>query len=136
MMGAKNGTCGELSRSIQIRFVRLEPCTHAILSALFSRPSARGLENHGLTGTLGMRKVYFGGSSLLKNLAGFPATITLAGTSLVTTLPAPTTAFSPTVTLDRIVLPEPIEAPFLTRVTSTFQSPSACSVPSGFAARG
>ena len=36
------------------------------------------------------------------------------GTSLVTTLPAPTIAFSPIVTLARMVQPEPIEAPFFT----------------------
>ncbi len=55
-------------------------------------------------------------------LAGFPATITFAGTSRVTTLPAPTMAFSPTSHFDRIVEPEPIEAPRLTRVASTRQS--------------
>ena len=54
--------------------------------------------------------------------AGFPATIALAGTSLVTTLPAPTIAFSPIITLDEIVPPDPIEAPLLTSVFSTFQS--------------
>ena len=33
------------------------------------------------------------------------------GTSFVTTLPAPTSAFSPIVMFDRMVLPEPIDAP-------------------------
>ena len=37
-----------------------------------------------------------------RTLAGFPATIVWGGTSLVTTLPAPTSASSPTVTLERI----------------------------------
>jgi hypothetical protein len=35
----------------------------------------------------------------------------LAGTSFVTTLPAPTIAFSPIVTLDKMVQPDPIDAP-------------------------
>jgi hypothetical protein len=46
------------------------------------------------------------------------------GISRVTTLPAPTMAFSPIVTFDRIVLPDPIDAPFFTKVFSTFQSAS------------
>src|SRR5438093_717101 len=50
-----------------------------------------------------------------------------AGTSLVMTLPAPTIAFSPIVVLARTVDPEPIDAPFLTMVRSTFQSASVCS---------
>src|SRR5882724_6101494 len=53
--------------------------------------------------------------------AGFPATMVFAGTSLVTTLPAPTIAFSPIVRFDRMVAPEPIDAPFFTMVRSTFQ---------------
>src|SRR5437867_10987925 len=44
--------------------------------------------------------------------AAVPATIAFAGTSRVTTLPAPTSARSPIVTLARMVAPEPIEAPF------------------------
>jgi hypothetical protein len=56
------------------------------------------------------------------NLAGFPATMLFGGTSLVTTLPAPTIAFSPMLMFERIVAPEPIDAPFLTKVRSTFQS--------------
>ena len=54
----------------------------------------------------------------------------LAGTSLVTTLPAPTMAFSPMVMLERMVAPEPMEAPFLMTVRSTFQSASVCRFPS------
>jgi hypothetical protein len=61
------------------------------------------------------------------NLAGFPATIEFAGTSLLTKLPAPTTAFSPIVMLQRIVAPEPMEAPRLTSVGTTAQSSSVCS---------
>jgi hypothetical protein len=58
------------------------------------------------------------------------------GTSFVTTLPAPTMAFSPIVTLLKIVELDPTEAPFLTKVGSTFQSSSVCSLPSLFVARG
>jgi hypothetical protein len=58
-------------------------------------------------------------------LPGFPVTIAFAGTSRVTTHPAPINAFSPITTLARMVAPDPIDAPFLTNVTSTFQS---CSV--------
>lgn len=68
--------------------------------------------------------------------AGFPATIAFAGTSLVTTLPAPTIAFSPILTLLRIVAPDPMEAPLLTTVFSTFQSASVMSSPVEFVARG
>jgi len=63
-----------------------------------------------------------------KSLAGLPATIALGGTSLVTTLPAPTIAFSPMTICERMVAPEPIEAPVLTTVFSTFQSPGKRSV--------
>src|ERR1700722_2793792 len=70
------------------------------------------------------------------SLAGFPATMAFAGTSLVTTLPAPTIAFSPIVTFASIVEPDPIEAPFLTTVFSTFQSASVCNWPSAAVARG
>ena len=45
-----------------------------------------------------------------------------ADTSRVTTLPAPTMAFSPMTTFDRIVAPDPIDAPLLTNVVATFQS--------------
>jgi hypothetical protein len=41
---------------------------------------------------------------------GFPATVAPAGTSRVTTLPAPTTASSPIVTLGRMIAPPPIQA--------------------------
>src|ERR1700722_11192828 len=71
-----------------------------------------------------------------KTLAGFPATIAPAGTSFVTTLPAPTIAFSPIVVLDKIVDPAPIDAPFLMTVRSTFQSASVCSSPPTVVARG
>ena len=47
------------------------------------------------------------------NFAGFPATMELSGTSLVTTLPAPTIEFSPIVTPGRIVAAIPIHAFFL-----------------------
>ena len=60
----------------------------------------------------------------------------LGGTSFVTTLPAPTIAFSPMTTFARIVEPEPIEAPCFTIVRSTFQSFSVCSSPSAVVARG
>ena len=46
-------------------------------------------------------------------LAGVPATTVLGGTSLATTLPPPTTDFSPTVTLGNMVTPPPIAAPSL-----------------------
>src|SRR5262249_3017019 len=85
----------------------------------------------------GIRHGYFFSSlTNRKNLAGFPATIALAGTSLVTTLPAPTIAFSPIVMLQRMVEPEPIEAPLQTRVFSTFQSASVCKPPPAAVARG
>ena len=71
-----------------------------------------------------------------KTFAGLPATIVFAGTSRVTTLPAPTIAFSPIVKFARIVAPEPIEAPRFTSVFSTCQSASVCSPPSGVVARG
>src|SRR5260370_33663483 len=59
-------------------------------------------------------------------LAGLPATIAFGGTSCVTTLPAPTIAPSPIVTFERIVAPEPMDAPFFTSVCSTYQSFSVC----------
>ncbi len=58
------------------------------------------------------------------NLAGFPATMEFGGTSFVTTLPAPTMAFSPIVILESIVAPELIDEPFFKRVGSTTQSSS------------
>ncbi len=58
------------------------------------------------------------------------------GTSFVTTLPAPTIAFSPTVTPARIVALEPIEAPFLTSVGMHTQSASVWSPPPSAVARG
>src|SRR5262249_40964810 len=77
-----------------------------------------------------------GSSTKRKILAGFPATMAWSGTSRVTTLPAPTMAFSPIVRLGRIVAPEPIEAPLFTRVRSTFQSASVWRPPSSLVARG
>src|SRR6516165_3747913 len=68
--------------------------------------------------------------------AGLPATIALAGTSCVTTLPAPTMAFSPMTRLERMVAPDPMEAPRLTTVVSTRQSFSVCSSPPEVVARG
>jgi hypothetical protein len=44
-------------------------------------------------------------------LPGFPTTIAFAGTLLVTTLPAPINAFSPITTFERMVAPDPIDAP-------------------------
>lgn len=43
-------------------------------------------------------------------LAGTPATMTLSGTSFVTTVPAATMAFSPMVTPGRMIAPAPIHA--------------------------
>ena len=54
----------------------------------------------------------------------------------MTTLPAPTITFSPILMLERIVVPEPMEAPLLMTVRSTFQSASVCSFPSTVMARG
>jgi len=71
-----------------------------------------------------------------RSFAGFPATMPLSGTSCVTTLPAPTRAFSPMTRFERIVAPEPMEAPFFTSVGSTFQSFSDWSSPSELVARG
>ena len=68
--------------------------------------------------------------------AGTPATIVFGGTSLVTTAPAPTIAPSPMVTPAKIVAEDPIEAPFFTRVGTTFQSVSVCKAPSELVARG
>jgi hypothetical protein len=59
-----------------------------------------------------------------------------AGMSLVTTLPAPTMAFSPTVIPPNKVAPEPIEAPRLIKVRSQCQSASVWSWPFGVVARG
>ena len=50
----------------------------------------------------------FSASRYLITLAGFPTTTALFGTSLVTTAPAPTTAFSPIVTPGSIVTFTPI----------------------------
>src|SRR5580692_10894711 len=76
-----------------------------------------------------------GGSDLM-TLAGLPATTELAGTLFVTTLPAPISAFSPTVIPQSNVEPEPMEAPRLTKVGTQIQSVSVCSWPLLFVARG
>src|SRR5262249_34255891 len=72
----------------------------------------------------------------LRSRAGLPTTTAFAGTFFVTTLPAPTREFSPIVTFARIVAPDPIEAPLLTNVLSTFQSASVCNSPLGVVALG
>src|SRR5919108_1775684 len=80
-----------------------------------------------------------GGSSQLifrMTLAGFPATMALGGTSLVTTLPAPIMAFSPTVIPHNNVALEPMEAPRFTTVGTHAQSVSVCNRPSALVARG
>ena len=46
------------------------------------------------------------------NFAGTPLIIVFGGTSVVTTAPAATIEFSPTVTPGSIVAPTPIQAPF------------------------
>src|SRR5260221_11545069 len=53
--------------------------------------------------------------------AGFPTTIVFAGTFFVTTLPAPTIAFSPIVTPPSIVAFDPIVAPLQMRILNTFK---------------
>src|SRR5262249_14018181 len=68
--------------------------------------------------------------------AGTPATIACAGTSFVTTAPAPTSAPSPMVTPARIVALLPIEAWRQTRVRTRVQSASVCRLPSPLTARG
>src|SRR4029434_8136720 len=87
---------------------------------------------------IGLRHCDTGFSSEINRriFAGLPATMLFAGTSLVTTLPAPTIAFSPMETLLRIVEPDPIDAPFRTKVFSTVQSASVCSSPDSAVARG
>src|SRR5256885_11125407 len=68
--------------------------------------------------------------------AGLPATIVRGGTSRVTTLPAPTMACSPISTPQRIVVPDPMDAPRRTRVGTTVQSAAPCTSPAAVAARG
>ena len=51
--------------------------------------------------------------------AGLPATMQFGGTSLLTTAPAETTEFSPTVTPGKIVALIPIQAPFLITIGAT-----------------
>src|SRR5574337_1618159 len=76
------------------------------------------------------------GSKYRTTLPGFPATTACAGTSFVTTAPAPISAYSPITRLARIVAPDPIDAPFFTNVVSTFQSASVWREPAMVVARG
>ena len=68
--------------------------------------------------------------------AGLPATMVPGGTSFVTTLPAPTMAFSPIVTFDSRVALDPMDAPRFTKIGSTVQSSSVCKLPDSVVARG
>src|SRR5213078_4505739 len=94
--------------------------------------------NHGGPLSLGMVPAYcyFFFGSIFNTLAGLPTTTLYGGTSRVTTLPAPTIAYSPTVIPQSKVALEPIEAPFLTREGMHFQSASVCKRPSASVARG
>ena len=58
--------------------------------------------------------------ALTKNLAGLPTQSSPAGILFVTTLPAPTIAFSPIVIPGKIVEPAPIDAPLQTYVFNNF----------------
>src|SRR5439155_26244099 len=69
------------------------------------------------------------GETFRSSFARLPATTVYGGTSLVTTLPAPTKALSPMVTPQRITAPLPIDAPRHTQVSTTFQSAFASSLP-------
>ncbi len=68
--------------------------------------------------------------------AGTPATTVFGGTSFVTTEPAPISAFSPIVIPQSMVALEPMDAPFFTMVSITFQSASVCGCPSALVALG
>lgn len=68
--------------------------------------------------------------------AGFPYAVELSGTSLVTTDPAPITAFFPIRTPHRTVTLVPMDAPSSTTVFTTFQSASVCNSPETLVARG
>src|SRR5690606_9050897 len=63
--------------------------------------------------------------SVFRTRAGFPATTTSAGTSRVTTLPAPTTARSPMVTPGRMIAPPPIHTSFPLVTGWPLSSPAA-----------
>src|SRR5690606_19248649 len=76
------------------------------------------------------------GVPLARMRAGTPATVAWAGTSLVTTAPAPTRAPSPMVMPGRMVALEPMETPSSTTVGTTSQSASVCGSPSPRVARG
>src|SRR5512140_3692133 len=79
---------------------------------------------------------FFSSVIFRSTFAGFPATIIPGGTSFVTTLPAPTIDFSPTVTPARIVTLEPTDAPFLMNVGMQTQSASVWSPPPSAVDRG
>src|SRR6185503_4606259 len=100
-----------------------------------TRPRTRGRLRNGKTDCAHFELPVVA-SSFRSTRAGLPITMTSGGTSRVTTLPAPTMARSPIVTLDKIVAPDPIEAPFLTSVFSTAQSSPVWSSPAGVVARG
>src|SRR6185436_1896601 len=68
--------------------------------------------------------------------AGTPATMAPAGTSLVTTAPAPTSAPAPMVTPPMMVALLPMEAPSSTFVSTICQSASVCRPPASLVARG
>src|SRR6266481_2274575 len=84
------------------------------------------ISNFRLQGPVLRRQVYeldFHAASIFRNRrAGFPATMTLSGTSLVTP--------------HKIVTLVPIDAPFFTCVLTTLQSASVCKLPSAFAELG
>src|SRR5439155_18679040 len=96
-------------------------CCQSPRELLFPAPRA---SNHGGPLSLGMVSAYyfFCFGSIFNTFAGLPTTTAYGGTSLVTTLPAPTIAYSPTVIPQSKVALEPIEAPFFTRVEMHFQS--------------
>ena len=79
-----------------------------------------------------MTAVYSGATTR----AGLPTTVAPAGTSRVTTAPAPTMAPLPMRTPHKIVAPEPIAASSSIQVSVSVQSPGALGVPSGLQARG
>jgi hypothetical protein len=68
--------------------------------------------------------------------AGTPATVAPAGTSRLTTAPAPTIAPAPTLTPPSRIAPEPIVAPSPTVTASCSQSPVPASWPASSVARG
>ena len=69
-------------------------------------------------------------------LPGFPITTACAGTSLVTTAPAPIMAHSPIVIPQTIVAFAPIEAPYFTMVSEQTQSSEVFNSPSSVIDQG